>query len=83
MELICSKCGSDMIVPEAEIRDQRGGVSQSICAVYFKNPEALLFKDSVYAKITANICGTCGFVELYIKDAEEFYNRCASDEAPE
>ncbi len=41
--------------------------------VAYTNPEAWVFKGAVYAKLRANICGQCGYTELFAENAAALY----------
>jgi hypothetical protein len=41
--------------------------------VVYGNPEALIFKDRLYGRLSADICGDCGHVELRFENPEELY----------
>ena len=71
----CAKCGSDRVVPHARIMD-RGDYnadSGDLSAVVYANPSALLFKGSQRHELSARVCGSCGYTELYLTDPEGFY----------
>ncbi len=70
----CSKCGSDKIIPLATMVDQGQYSDGRLKAfVAYTNPEAWVFKGTVYAKLKANICGECGYTELFAEDAPALY----------
>jgi len=70
--LHCPKCGSSKIIPNARLLEHdRFGEIQ---IVVYGNPEALLFKDRHYGRLTADICGACGHVELRVENPEELYD---------
>lgn len=70
----CSKCGSEKIIPLAHVLDQGEGSSGALRTVVFTNPEALVFKGRVYAKLKANICGECGYTELIAENPAALYD---------
>jgi hypothetical protein len=41
--------------------------------VVYGDPEALIFKDRVYGRLKADICGDCGHVELRVENPGELY----------
>ncbi len=68
----CPKCGSTHIVPEVTLVDyNRSQFAGSTQLVYERNPDALVFKDRIYAKIRAWVCGACGYIELYTANHRE------------
>ena len=75
MNLKCSKCGSDRIIPLATMVDQGECSDGRLKAVVaYTNPEAWVFKGAVYAKLKANICGQCGYTELIAENAAALYD---------
>ena len=74
MNLKCSKCGSEKIIPLASMIDQGQASDGTLKAlVGYTNPEAWVFKGAVYTKMKANICGECGYTELIAEDAAALY----------
>lgn len=50
--------------------------------VGFLHPEATIFRGRTYAKLRANICGQCGYTELFADDPAllyEAYTRTQED----
>ena len=71
----CAKCGSDRVVPRARVMD-RGDYnadSGDLSAVVYANPSARFFKGSQRHELSARICGSCGYTELYLTDPSGFY----------
>ena len=69
MNLKCSKCDSAKVIPLIGIIDQGQASDGTLKArVGYTNPEAWVFKGSVYARLKANICGECGHTELVAED---------------
>jgi predicted nucleic-acid-binding Zn-ribbon protein len=74
MDLQCAKCGSKKIVPLASVMDQ-GHYSDGTLKTYvYSNPEAWVFKGTVYGRLQARICGECGYTELFTTNAQELYD---------
>ena len=69
----CSHCGSSRIIPGVTIVDQGEGSDGKLKAVLFGSPQAVIFKDRLYAEIKADICGHCGHVELRVTNPGELY----------
>ncbi|MCC7375121.1 MAG: hypothetical protein IT581_10750 [Verrucomicrobiales bacterium] len=70
----CAKCGSMKIIPRVPMQDQgQYSDGQLKAHVGFLRPEAMLFKGRTYAKMSANICGECGYVELFAADPKLLY----------
>lgn len=73
-ETNCPKCGSNDVIPDVRILDAFGTgpeAKQSLQVEVHENPGAWLFKGTQRNALRANICGQCGFAELYVKDAHE------------
>ncbi|MHB0955018.1 MAG: hypothetical protein ACYC0X_01430 [Pirellulaceae bacterium] len=70
---VCPRCGSAKMMFGVTVCDQgeySGGTLQvMICG----DPSALVFKDRLYGKLKANICGDCGHVELRVANPKELY----------
>jgi hypothetical protein len=74
MELRCAKCGSEKIIPLVSIEDQGRYSDGTLRAVVgYSNPEAWVFKGTVYARLQASICGECGHTELTAQDPAALY----------
>ena len=69
----CVKCGSDKIVPLANIEDQGLGSNGELKAFLETKPDAWVFKGLVYAVLKARICGVCGHTELVAQHASALY----------
>jgi hypothetical protein len=68
---VCVRCGSAKMIPDARMLNE--GVNGEPQLVVDANPDALLFKDRLYGRILADICGNCGHVELRAADPERLY----------
>ena len=69
----CSRCGSTRIIPGLTIVDHGERSDGKLTAVIFGSPQALIFKDRLYAEIKADICGKCGHIELRVTNPKELY----------
>jgi predicted nucleic-acid-binding Zn-ribbon protein len=74
MELQCAKCGSKKIVPLASVMDQGDNSDGALNTYVYSNPEAWVFKGTVYGRLQARICGECGYTELFTTNARELYD---------
>ena len=75
MNLKCSKCGSERVIPLVGMMDQGQYSDGTLKAlVSYSNPEAWVFKGAVYAKLKANICGECGYTELIAENPAALYD---------
>jgi ribosomal protein S27AE len=71
----CTKCGSNRIIPLVGVIDQGEYSDGSLKAfVGYTNPEAWVFKGSVYARLRASICGQCGYTELSAENPSALYD---------
>ena len=74
MNLKCSKCASEKIIPLVGVIDQGQASDRKLKAlVGYTNPEAWVFKGAVFARLRANICGACGHTELVAEDPATLY----------
>ena len=74
MNLKCSKCGSEKIIPSAPLLDTGQNASGQLQAlVGFNKPQAWIMKGPIVATMKANICGECGFMEFYANDPAALY----------
>ena len=69
----CPKCGSSKIIPNTRILDQGQYSDGSLKVFVDADPDALIFKDRHYSRLTADICGNCGHVELTVGNPSELY----------
>ena len=69
----CPKCGGTKIVCNAELSD-RGHlwIREQASVRAYANPEAPIFKGARDLKVSADICGECGYIELYAESPELF-----------
>jgi hypothetical protein len=69
----CLRCGSKKVVVNAGIRGS-GNVTLEV-AVY-GDPDALVFRDTSTAPVFTQLCGECGFVEMFVSKADgaKLYN---------
>lgn len=71
----CAKCGSDRIVPRAEVWDRTDvNTGGRLYAYVYSRPDAILLKGTVYATLHARVCGDCGYTELYADGADDLYD---------
>ena len=69
----CPKCGSSKIIPNTRILDQGNYSDGKLQVMVDGDPEALIFKNRLYDRLAADICGDCGHVELKVEHARELY----------
>jgi hypothetical protein len=71
----CAKCGSDRVVTRVRIMDRGhyGADSGDLSAVVYAEPNAMMFKGAQRHDLSARVCGSCGFTELYLSDPHGFF----------
>lgn len=69
----CPRCGSSKIIPQAKVLDQGQASDGYLKVVVYGDPEALIFKDRLFGRLKADVCGDCGHVELRVDNHEELY----------
>lgn len=69
----CPKCGSTKLVIGARIRDRDNGSNKDLEVFVDTEPGALIFKNRMYAKLLADICGECGHAELKAENPGSLY----------
>jgi hypothetical protein len=67
---ICPKCKSNRIVPTRVLDRAEGGVE--VC--FDEKPDALFFKNRTKSGVFAQVCGSCGFIELYAFNPDVLYD---------
>jgi hypothetical protein len=68
----CSRCGSDEVVPDAEVRDYDASSYRPLSVVVpLASPSGgLIKKASESGELRARVCGGCGAVELFTTNAD-------------
>ena len=62
------------MIPDVRVRDFGHYNSTTALSVEVdENPEALLFKETFEAALSARVCGDCGYAELYVANPRELY----------
>lgn len=70
----CKECGSERIIKDAMAID-RADYNQNLgfqLAVQ-EDPNALIFKGSIYSQTTADVCADCGLISFYAVAPEELW----------
>lgn len=66
----CAKCGSDKIIPGVRVRTRGSDNSRNDLELEVPGrPNALLFKSNEYGRVSATVCGACGFTEFRTSNA--------------
>ena len=74
-QLTCAKCGSSRVIPAARIvskerkLDRVGAIQLGV----FRRPGEFLFKRDTRSDLRAQVCGDCGYTELYASDPRLLY----------
>ncbi len=67
MELTCMRCGSKDIVRDVRVVDRGEGNSKTDLKLeVYENPDALIFKGTHKARLSADVCADCGFAMLSV-----------------
>ena len=70
----CGKCGSKQLMPDVQvIGDDRDGDNDIQVALY-EDPDAFIFKGKRPGTLRAQVCGQCGFTELFVKNPRELWS---------
>lgn len=70
----CAKCQSSKIVPNAIVLDKGdGNYNHDFQIAVDAKPDAWVFKERHSTRVTAKVCGDCGFIEFYAVAPEELY----------
>ncbi|MEM8558719.1 MAG: hypothetical protein AAGG50_12940 [Bacteroidota bacterium] len=69
--LFCAKCGSDRIITDATtaLKDYGSALEVRVQA----NPSAVMIKGTVKGEVSARICATCGYTELYSSNLDALW----------
>lgn len=65
---ICPKCESCDIITDARAVDRDDGFNREMIVTTYRNPNALIFKDTQVTVLSAWVCANCGFTEFYADD---------------
>lgn len=72
--LACSKCNAEKIM-RGRIPD-RGDSNigfGDLAVLVYEDPKALVFKGAHKGTLYAQICGECGYAEIYLENPQELY----------
>ena len=76
----CPKCGSGDVIPNVRVHgDFR---DHKLMVEIVENPEAWVDKGVHESILTSNMCGQCGFVELYAKNPAELLKAYRQKQQP-
>ena len=72
--LRCTRCGSDAIIPRVRVLDRdEGGTHRDLQVEVQRRPNAMLFKRPERSKVSAQVCGACGYAEFYVEAPRALY----------
>lgn len=69
---VCSRCGSSMVIPNAEVTGAQSPVT-ALYAVIERDPSAMIFKDPMTSKLSLAVCGACGYVEMTAQSSRHLW----------
>lgn len=70
--LLCTRCGSDALIPDAFIYVDGYGASKLSVGVH-KKPGAAVLKQPVRTDLRLRVCGDCGLVEAEAADPRRLW----------
>jgi ribosomal protein L37E len=70
---ICAKCGSAKMIPRVRVLDRGQGSPGEATLEVQRDPMALFFKEGVVSKMSAWVCGDCGYTELYASEPDALW----------
>ena len=69
----CPRCGSDRVIPNARLVEQDYGAAHTVRVGEFASPDEAFFKWEEKVDVRAQVCGACGYIELYATDPARLY----------
>lgn len=54
-------------------RGENNSTYNDLSVAIARDPGAIFFKENTYGRLSARICCTCGFTELYCQNVEELW----------
>ena len=74
-KMTCAKCGSAKVMGNLYIPDYHShhGDKSDLSVEIYENPGAVIFKDKRKVKLTAQVCGDCGYTELYVDSPKRLW----------
>lgn len=67
-EVRCGKCGSLRVIPNSRVLSCLDRPDLGLVAVIARKPRAAFFRGEVQTKLSARICGDCGYTEFFADD---------------
>ena len=79
--LTCLRCGSSSVIPDAQLADSDGSGFPPSKVEITRRPQAWVFKEPIRVVTRAQVCGVCGYVELFAEDPEALWKAYLEREA--
>jgi hypothetical protein len=73
-EFGCGKCESRRVIPKAKIVSCADRPDLGLTAVVARKPQAALFRGEVQTKLSARVCGECGYTEFFADEAGALFD---------
>ena len=73
-EVGCGKCGSLRVIPKAKVVSCADRPDLGLRVVVERKPRAALFRGEVQTKLTARVCGECGYTEFFADEAGALFD---------
>lgn len=71
---VCPKCNSTELLIGAQLTERgNDNFRYAVTVRVYEKPDALIFKGAHDAEVGADICMTCGFLELYVVNPSNLY----------
>jgi len=72
--LICTRCGSEAVIPRVRVVDRdEGGMRQDLEVEIQRRPNAMFFKRPERTRLSARVCSACGHAELFVDSPAALY----------
>ena len=70
----CPECGSNKIISDLVLMDRAESFMElQFTAAWYRNPDALSFKNGEKTKVRATACGECGYLQTYLADPKRLW----------
>ena len=69
----CKKCGSNKIIKSLSIVDHGHMNEKKHLSIHIQTTDQMFFNKFEKEKLKAQVCGSCGKVELYVENPEELW----------
>ena len=72
-QVSCKKCGSNKLMKGLKITDFGHGNAKNDLAIYIPTTDRVLFNKFEKGTINAQVCGSCGDMELSVSNFRELW----------